>query len=169
MTRIVAIALFFGLFSAQAAEPLFQEIAAPRAASELEPTVLRERHVVLTTTTFAESVRLNLFDGTELEFERSKVRRQALGGEVWQGVDGKGGRAYLSTVGQAVAGTIWADGKLFELRHRGDGRHVVTEVDIPANPALVGASLHFQSAMLYSLLPPVIELTNRSSTVLVDP
>ncbi|MEM7307702.1 MAG: IPT/TIG domain-containing protein [Planctomycetota bacterium] len=47
--------------------------------------------------------------------------------------------------------------------------HVVTEVDIPANPALVGATLHFQSAMLYSLLPPVIELTNRSSTVLVEP
>lgn len=129
MPKIIAIALFFGLFSAQAAEPLFQEIAAPRAASELEPTVLRERHVVLTTTTFAESVRLNLFDGTELEFERSKVRRQALGGEVWQGEDGKGGRAYLSTVGQAVAGTIWADGKLFELRHRGDGRHLLTEVD----------------------------------------
>ena len=42
-------------------------------------------------------------------------------------------------------------------------------IEVPDEPALAGVVLHFQSAVITSLFPLEIELTNRASTLLVDP
>ena len=130
---ILLTALAGGTRAAQAdpVEPLFLSLGQTRTAGLAEPTVMRERTVELAGTEFGASVRLNLFDDVDLQFDKVTLRANDLGGKVWQGVtrDGHEGKVFLSSVGQAVAGNIWYDGKQYELRYRGNGRHVVSEFD----------------------------------------
>ncbi|RPJ61949.1 MAG: hypothetical protein EHM24_26195, partial [Acidobacteria bacterium] len=132
------------LAGGQGLSPLFRP-APPTAAADTrrpERGVIRVRRVVVDLASLRaaglhrrpdaprSSLLLNLFDDVAFTAELDRLEA-ALGGTVWvgriPGIDLSG--VTLSTVGEAVAGTVAMPGAVYSIRYAGRGVHEIAAID----------------------------------------
>ncbi len=148
MTLLIWAALPGFEVSAQTPRPGQPTLLTPTQSSNGSPRadggrgVTRSRRVVVATALLSRDsdadapLDLPLFDDVHLRARRQgRVERTSSGGHVWKGrlVDHVG-EATFATHGDVMAGTIFADGRLFEIVYAGDGEHEVREIDPSAFP-----------------------------------
>ena len=90
----------------------------------------RVRLDVLNTPSFS----LNLFDNVEHVVKRTKVDRPDADRLLWHGHTDEGGQAIFAVVNGVMTGTVFLDGRSFEITSDPDGDYTIAELDPAAFP-----------------------------------
>jgi hypothetical protein len=158
MPAVAMLLLGGAVASGQGRAPLFRPVPSTAAADARgqERGLMRARRVVVDLTTLRAAgtlqrpdsprpaLLLNLFDDVSITAELERLET-APGGTVWVGrVPGlELSSVTLSTVGQAVAGTVATPGAIYSIRYTGGGVHEIAEVDqsqFPSGPDAVAVA-----------------------------
>ncbi len=82
----------------------------------------------------SSAISVNLFDNVEQVVTRTKVDRPAADRFVWHGRTEDGGDATFAVVNGVLTGTVFADGRSFEITSDPDGDYTIAELDPAAFP-----------------------------------
>ncbi|WP_396627659.1 hypothetical protein [Luteitalea sp.] len=82
----------------------------------------------------AASLRLHLFDDVQPVLTRTKIKRASVDSLVWVGQGEQGAQAVLAMSRGVMTGTVFADGRVFEIGLEPDGQYSIAELDPGAFP-----------------------------------
>ncbi len=122
---------------AQAANDLFQPVDGAEVGGPSAPATLRTRVVVVDPNAIAAvqsdgaELRLNLFDDVVVEALLSRRLPHAADRFSWVGMERGGipGDVVLVVNGDQVTGSIHSAGQLYRIQPRGDGTHLISQLD----------------------------------------
>lgn len=121
-----------------AAQPPTELLLPPQAssaASRRDVPARRARKARLNPTALdATSLRVKLFDDVQTTMTRKKFSRPGSDKAVWVGEDESGAQAVLAMARGVLTGTVFADGRTFEIGLEPDGQYSVVELDPGAFP-----------------------------------
>ncbi len=152
--------------------------ARPQAETwERDPVRTRAQRIALTRDALAPDaprrLTLDLFDGERLELERVRAERTSSGSRTWVGTVPSDplGSAAFALHGEAVVGSVRANGALYRVRENRDGSLELYQCDESAFPSceaseLPAAARAAQAAGLQPVRPPV--QGSESANAIVD-
>jgi peptidyl-Asp metalloendopeptidase len=109
-----------------------------KAARKMNKAAMRHRSVQVDKDVLKNKrLRLNLFDGSDFDAERTHMKRGIEGDMTWSGklVGSVRGTAHITVRGDAAAGSIATeDGQLFEINTASDGGITIEEIDLDKMP-----------------------------------
>jgi len=82
----------------------------------------------------ADALVLNLFDNAERTARKTKVEHPRDGRQIWHGVTDDGGLVTFAVVEGKASGTVYLDGRSFEITADDDGEYTVEELNGAAFP-----------------------------------